>query len=50
MSDEIIEELKETSKPVIDFLNKYYNMHATVMINTNFIRVVKDDIGIPIKK
>ena len=43
-----IERLKKISEPVIEFLKQNYNPHTTVMINTDSIKVMSDDINIQI--
>lgn len=45
-----INELEEVCKPVIEYLkNNYDMMHCTVVINGSQIRLVRDEIGIPVK-
>ena len=43
-----IEELVKISEPIIDFLKKNYNPHTTVIISEDSIKVVSDEIVIPI--
>ena len=46
--DEKITELKKISEPVISFIKENYNPHITVIINEEGIKVVTDEINIPI--
>lgn len=43
-----IVELSEMAKPVIDFIKNNYNPHTTVIINEDSIKVVTDEINIPL--
>ena len=45
---EKIKELEEISKPILEFLKKNYNPHTTVIISGDGIKVVSDEINIPI--
>ena len=45
--DKMFAELKEASKPLIDFLYKYYHPHATIMVTQANVVVVEDDMGCP---
>ena len=40
-------ELKEASKPLIDFLYKYYHPHATIMVTMTNTEVVEGSMSIP---
>ncbi len=42
-------ELEKISQPIIEFIKKYYNPHTTVAISEDSIKVVSDEISIPIK-
>lgn len=42
------EELENISKPIINFLKNNYNPHTTVIISESSIKVVSDEISIPI--
>lgn len=44
-----MEEIEELSKPILEFLKEKYNPHTTVVINEDSIRVVSDEIHIPIR-
>ncbi len=46
--EEKIVELSEMAKPVIDFIKNNYNPHTTVIINEDSIKVVTDEINIPL--
>lgn len=47
--DEKITELKKISEPVISFIKENYNpLYTTVIINEGSIKVVTDEINIPI--
>lgn len=44
---EKIKELEEISKPILEFVKKNYNLHTTVVISEDYIKVVSDEISIP---
>lgn len=46
--EEKITELEKISEPVISFIKENYNPHTTVIINEDSIKVVTDEINIPI--
>lgn len=46
---EKIKELQEISKPILEFLKNNYNPHTTVIISEDGIKVVSDEINIPIR-
>lgn len=46
---EEIKELQEISKPILEFLKNNYNPHTTVIISEDGIKVVSDEINIPIR-
>lgn len=46
--EEKIVELKKIAKPVINFIKNNYNPHTTVIINEDSIKVVTDEINIPL--
>ena len=50
MSKQKIEELNVLCKPVVDYLNENYDPHCSVVITDSQIRLVRDEIGIPVKK
>lgn len=43
-----IAELNKIAEPVIRFIKENYNSHTTVVINEDSIRVVIDEINIPL--
>ncbi|NFN14645.1 hypothetical protein FDB56_06955 [Clostridium botulinum] len=43
-----IKKLEEVCKPVVDYLKKNYDPHCAVVITDSQIRLVRDEIGIPI--
>ena len=46
---EKIEELEELSKPLVEYIKKYYDFHTSIIISEDFIRLVRDEIGIPVE-
>lgn len=46
--EEKIVELNKIAKPVINFIKNNYNPHTTVTINEDSIKVVTDEINIPL--
>lgn len=46
--EEKIQELEQISKPIVEFLKANYNPHTTVIISENSIKVVNDEICIPL--
>lgn len=45
---EKIEEIEKLTKPIVEYLKKNYNPHTSLIIDSNSIRVVSDEISIPI--
>jgi hypothetical protein len=45
---ELFEELEELSKPLLDFLDKYFNIKCSVIINCDNIKIVSDELSIPV--
>ena len=43
------EKLQEITKPIIKFLKENYDPHTTIVITTEHIKIVRDELGIPIK-
>jgi len=43
------EKLHEIVKPIIKFLKENYDLHTTLVITTDHIKIVRDEVGIPIK-
>lgn len=50
MEIEKLSELEQISKPLIDFIKENYNPHTSVVINEDSIKVVTDEINIPLIK
>lgn len=46
---EEIKNLNEICKPVVDYLKENYDPHCTVIITDNHIRLVRDEMGIPVR-
>lgn len=46
--EEKTEKLSKIAKPVISFIKENYNPHTTVIINEDCIKVVTDEINIPL--
>ena len=44
-----MEELKELCKPLIEYLKENYDLHTTIIISEDYIKLVKDEIGIPME-
>jgi hypothetical protein len=49
-SIEIFEELEKLSKPLLELLDKYFNMNCSIVINYDNIRIVSDELSIPVMK
>ena len=43
-----IENLEKLCKPVAEYLKEHYDPHCTVVITDSHIRLVRDEIGIPV--
>ncbi|WP_297429581.1 hypothetical protein [Clostridium sp.] len=43
-----VQELEEICKPVVEYLKKNYDPHCTVVITDSHIKLVRDEIGIPV--
>lgn len=41
-------EIEKITRPIIEYIKNNYNPHTTVIINENCIKVVADEISIPI--
>ncbi len=46
--EEKIKEIEKISRPIIDFLKENYNPHTAMIINQDSIKVVSDEVNIPI--
>lgn len=42
-------ELLEVCKPAIEFINKNYDPHCQIIVSPESIKLLRDEIGIPIK-
>lgn len=42
------EEFKKISMPVVEFLKTYYDPHATAIITWDYIKIVRDEFGMPL--
>ena len=42
-------ELEEASKPLIDFLNKYYNPMTTAIVTEGRVDILTNDMGMPLE-
>jgi hypothetical protein len=49
MLDKQIKELEELCKPVAEYLKKNWDPHCTVVITDSHIRLVRDEMGIPVR-
>ena len=45
---EKIKEIEEITKPIVEYLKKNYNPHTSIIIDREYIRVVSDEVSIPI--
>lgn len=45
-----IVKLVDLCKPIHDFLKKYFDPHCCVVISWDAVKVVRDEIGTPIKE
>jgi DNA-binding XRE family transcriptional regulator len=43
------QEFEEVCKPVVKYLKENYDPHCTVVITDNYIKLVRDEMGIPIE-
>ena len=46
--EEKIKELKKIANPIINYIKENYNPHTTVIIGEDSIKVVTDEISIPL--
>lgn len=47
--DERFEELEVAVKPLIDFLNKYYNPMCKAIVSEDHVEIVSNELGLPLK-
>lgn len=45
----IFQELEERAKPLICLLKEKYDMNTTIIVSIDNVKVVSDDVSIPIK-
>jgi len=48
MSDKKMKELEQLCKPVAEYLKKNWDPYCTAIITDTHIRLVRDEIGIPV--
>lgn len=48
MSDNKMKELEQLCRPVANYLKNNWDPHCTVVITDNHIKLVRDEIGIPV--
>lgn len=48
--EEKMKELEQISNPIIEFLKRNYNPHTTIIINQDCVKVVTDEINIPVHR
>lgn len=48
--EKIIKELEDVTKPVVEFIKRNYNPYTTVVITDEYVKVARDEIGLPIKR
>jgi len=46
---EMKRELKEATKPLVDFLYRYYHPHATILVTQDHVEVCEGDLAIQIE-
>ncbi len=46
--EEKVKQIEEAAEPILKFLKENYNPHTTVIISEDCIKVVMDEINIPI--
>lgn len=42
-------ELEEASKPLVDFLNKYYNPMTIAIVREGRVEILVNDMGLPLE-
>ena len=45
---EELKKIEQIAKPLIDFIKQNYNPHTSIVINEDSIKVVTDEINIPL--
>ncbi|EMJ4929129.1 Uncharacterised protein [Clostridioides difficile] len=49
MEKKEIEELSKICEPILEYLNKKYTPHNSIVISTDGIKLLSIEIGIPVK-
>lgn len=49
MNKKMIDELEKVCTPVVELLRREYDPHCTIIIDSQIIRLVGDEVGIPYK-
>jgi|GEM_PF-3067681 len=49
MPDEKMKELEQLCRPVANYLRNNWDPHCTVVISDSHIKLVRDEIGIPVR-
>ena len=49
MNKKMIDELEKVCTPVVELLRREYDPHCTIIIDSEIIRLVGDEVGIPYK-
>ncbi len=44
---DIMDELKKASEPLVEFLNRYYDPHTTVLVSQGRVDIVRGEMGFP---
>lgn len=47
--EEKVKELEQLCKPIADYLKNNWDLHCSVIITYNHIKLVRNEIGIPVK-
>lgn len=47
---EKIKEIEQICAPIVEYLEKNYNPHNTIIIKSDSIKLVSDEISIPVSK
>jgi len=43
------EKLRRAAQPLVDFLRDNYDPHTTAVVENDFVRIVRDDLGLPME-
>lgn len=49
MNKERFEELEKASKPLIDFLNKYYDPMTVAIVTEGRVDILRNEMGMPLE-